>query len=96
MTSTVLPPVLSGLTQAAEALEAGPLEAAAELLSLLAARCAREPGDGWRLSAPELQQARDLYARCERAAARRQAELLASARQTATERKATNVYLASK
>lgn len=96
MTSAVPPPVLSGLVQAAEALEGGQLEAAAELLSLLAARCGRAPDDGWRLSGPELQQARDLYARCERAASRRQAELLASASQSATVRKATNVYLAGK
>jgi hypothetical protein len=96
MTPAASPPMLSGLTQAAEALEEGQLEAAAELLSSLASRCGHDPGDGWRLSAPELQQARDLYARCERAAARRQAELLASANQSATLRKATNVYLAGK
>jgi hypothetical protein len=96
MTAAGPPPVLSGLVQAAEALEGGQLEAAADLLSLLAARCGREPGDSWRLSAPELQQARDLYARCQRAADRQQAALLASASQSATVRKATNVYLAGK
>lgn len=88
-------PVLAGLAQAADALERNQLAEAAELLGNLAQLCSPD-GSGPRLAGQELARAKELFARCQAAAAQRQAELAASLSQSVASRKASDAYQPNK
>jgi hypothetical protein len=85
-------PMLSGLAEAAEALEQGRLEAAAALLGNLVHLSTRQTPAPPSLAESQLLLARQLFNRCQAAAARRQAELTASLSQSAVLRKASHAY----
>ena len=88
--------MLSGLAEAAEALEQGQLETAAALLGKLVQQWGSKVDAPSRLVGPELLLAKQLFTRCQTAAAHRQAELTASISQSATLQRASHAYRSSK
>ncbi len=84
--------LLAGLATAIEALEAGRLDAAAEILDGLARTWAAPGGSLRPLEGGELERAQALYVRCQQVAEGKWAELVASLLQSATMRRASHAY----
>ena len=86
------PEIVSGLEQAARALEAGDAETAAVALAAVEAACAEASANKEQLTPEELSVAGPLYEHCRQAAAQAGDGLLASLLQSAKLRSASHAY----